>query len=77
MAAREVGGGAAGSPLAGERVPHEGERAAVERFHRGAFAPVPRAGERRRSGEHSTRSVHPHSVHQGNAGSGGGKVRPW
>jgi hypothetical protein len=39
--------------------------------------PVPRVGERRRSGESSTRPVHPHSVHQGNAGSCGGKVRPW
>jgi hypothetical protein len=40
-------------------------------------ASVPHIGERRRSGEHSTRPVHPHSVHQGNAVSGGGKVRPW
>jgi hypothetical protein len=40
-------------------------------------ASVPHTGERRRSGEHSTRPVHSHSMHQGNTGSGGGKVRPW
>jgi hypothetical protein len=39
MAARE-GGSAAAGPLTGERVPREGERAAVERFRNGALWPV-------------------------------------
>jgi hypothetical protein len=41
--ARE-GVGAAVGPLAGVRVPHEGERAAVERFRDGALCPVPHSG---------------------------------
>jgi hypothetical protein len=50
-AQKRVGGGAAGSPLAGERIPREGECAAVERFHRGTPSPCPShrgcSGERR------------------------------
>jgi hypothetical protein len=41
VARRRVGGGAAGSPLAGERIPREGECAAVERFHHGALSLCP------------------------------------
>jgi hypothetical protein len=46
------GGGATGSPLAGERIPREGECAAVEGFHRGAQSLCPshrRAAEVRRA----------------------------
>jgi hypothetical protein len=41
MAARRRKVCAAASPLGSERVPHEGERAAVERFHDGALCPEP------------------------------------
>jgi hypothetical protein len=54
----------------------EGERAAVERLSDGASGPVPHADERWRSDERSTRPVHPHSVHQGNAGGGDGGGKP-
>jgi hypothetical protein len=55
----------------------EGERAAVERLSDGARGPVPHASERQRSGERSTRPVRRHSAHQGGAGGGDSKVRPW
>jgi hypothetical protein len=61
--------GAAAGPLA--------DRTAVERLSDGARGPVPHAGERRRSGEWSTRPVRRHTTHEGGAGSGDGKVRPW
>jgi hypothetical protein len=54
----------------------EGERAAVERLSDGASGPVPHADERWRSDERSTRPVHPHSAHQGNAGGGDGSGKP-
>jgi hypothetical protein len=38
-------GGAAAGPLAGERVPHTGERATVEGMHGGALGPNPHGGE--------------------------------
>ncbi|GJN12156.1 hypothetical protein PR202_ga30411 [Eleusine coracana subsp. coracana] len=41
----EEGGGAATIPLVGVRVPREGERTAVERFHYGAFCLDARAGK--------------------------------
>jgi hypothetical protein len=44
-ASGEVGGGAVGSPFTGERIPHKGEHAAIERFHRGALSPFPSAYE--------------------------------
>jgi hypothetical protein len=41
----EIGNGAAACPLAGERVPHAGECAAVEGMHGGALGPNPHGGE--------------------------------
>jgi hypothetical protein len=73
MAAPEEGcDGAAGSPLAGERIPREGECAAVERFHRDAlsFSPL-----RRRCGRGPTSMLLIVSVipreRQGDGGGGG------
>jgi hypothetical protein len=75
-----VGGGVTGSPLASERVPHEGERVAVERFHHGPsrIAPVPHASRRRRSSERTTRCACPLGARWGHAGGyGGDEVGPW
>jgi hypothetical protein len=41
----ETGSGTAAGPLAGERVPHAGERTAVEGMHGGALGPNPHGGE--------------------------------
>jgi hypothetical protein len=74
----EEGGGAIGSPLAGEPIPHEGEHTTVEQFHRDAFAPVLRVGQRRRSGERTARPVCPLGTRQDHADDcGGGEVGPW
>jgi hypothetical protein len=68
----EEGGGAAAGSLAGERVPHEGERAAVEGMRDGALWPNPHGGE----GPMSTRltSVCVVRAQGGAGGSGDGEV---
>jgi hypothetical protein len=66
----EESGGAAAGPLAGECVPHEGERTAVERMRDGAL--LAQTAQRRRTDERMARPICSLSARLCDAGDGGG-----